>query len=240
MILTAISPRFAISILFIFITSFLISVVYICYWVLGAWLGFALRPELCALCPVPHAPCHMPLALKWHVPMLSCRYFHPFIIKCIQSRQDFLPSHRRINYFIDISAFISNEWVGNSIAIFFYKLFFKFNRVFRFSKFSSVQNCNSSIGSHNCNFSGRPCKAEIATKVFAVHNNECSTVCLTEYDGYFRNRCFTVGKKQLCSMPNNTCMFLINTRKKPRDIFECNHRYIKSITKPYKSCTFGR
>src|SRR5450759_1528874 len=181
-----------------------------------------------------------PFSLQRHIPMLSCRHLNPFIIKCIQRRQDFFTCDRRINYLIYISAFISNKGVCNFITIFFYELFFKFNRVYRFSKFFSIENCNSSIRTHYGNLCRWPGKTEIATKVFTVHNNKCSSVSLPEYYCNFRNSCFTISEKQFGAMSYNACMFLVNTRQESWNIFECYYGYIKGIAKPDKPCALCR
>ena len=132
--------------------------------------------------------------------MFPCRHFYPFIIKCIKSRDNFFPCHCRINNLINISAFICNKRICNFIAVFFNQFFFKFNRIFRFSKFFPVKNCNCSIRSHNSNFCGRPGKTEITSKIFTVHNNECSAVSFSENDSYLRYSSFAVCKQQFCAM----------------------------------------
>src|SRR5664280_337636 len=142
--------------------------------------------------------------LQWHISMLPCRYFDPFIIKCIQSGKDLFPCDCRINYFIYISAFVGNKWVRDFITIFFNELLFKFNRVLRFSKFFSVEDSNGSIRTHHRDFGRWPCKTEITSKVFTIHNNKCSSIRFPEYYCYFRNSSFAICEKQFGSMPDYT------------------------------------
>src|ERR1035437_3147873 len=176
-------------------------------------------------------------ALKSHVPSLSGRNLNPFIIKRIQNKDNFFPCDCRINYFVNISAFVGNKWVRDFIAIFFNKLLFKFNWVLRLCKFFSVEDSNGPIRTHHCDFGRWPCKTEITSKVFTVHNNKSSSICFPQYYCYFRNSSFAICEKQFGTMSDNTRMCLIDTRKESGNIFECDYRYIKSITKSYKSRT---
>src|SRR5512133_2101778 len=106
--------------------------------------GYVVRGAWCVLhgaCWIQDAPrTSHPAPLQRHISMLSGRHLDPLIIKCVQCREDLLPCDRRIYYFIDISAFVSDEWICNLITILLYEFFLKLDWIGRFCKFFSVEN----------------------------------------------------------------------------------------------------
>ena len=64
------------------------------------------------------------------------------------------------------------------------------------------------VGSHDCDFSSRPCKVHIASKFLATHDYVCATVSLTEYYRDLRNRCLGVCVEHLCAVPYDSALLL--------------------------------
>src|SRR5664280_128995 len=145
-----------------------------------------------------------------------------------------------INYLVDVTALICNKRICYFVAVFLYKLFFKLCRIFGFCQFFPIKNRYRSVRTHYCYFGSRPCEAEVASQVLAVHYNKGSTISFPQNDCNLRNSGFAVCKEHFCAVADNAGMLLVNTWEKPGYISKGQDWDIKGITEPYKSCTFCR
>ena len=72
-------------------------------------------------------------------------------------------------------------------------------------------------------------EVHISTNRFTIHNDVCTSVSLTCNYCYFRNSSFCISVYNLCTVTDNTIVFLCTSWQEPRYIFECYNRNIETV-----------
>lgn len=161
--------------------------------------------------------------LQRHVTVFLWRIAYTLILSHFKCLNQFITSIFRKNDFIDIALFSCTIRIREFLLVFFYSLSFFFRRSF------TIQNIHSTVCSHYSNFSCRIREVHISTNRFTIHNDVCTSVSLTCNYCYLRNSSFCISVYNLCTVTDNTIVFLCTSWQESRYIFECYNRNIETV-----------
>ena len=97
------------------------------------------------------------------------------------------------------------------------------------AQFFAVENVDSTLAAHDCEFCGRPCDIPIASNMLAAHDIVGAAIGLARDDCELWHRRFTVRVEQLGPVLDEPAKLLFCARQEARDIFEGEDRHIETI-----------
>lgn len=159
--------------------------------------------------------------LKRKIRMFLRRIRLPFVGKHLETSNQPQTGYRRINHFIHISQFRRPVRIGKLPAIIILKFFPFFFGVSGLIYILTEKNIHSSIRSHHSYFGSRKSKIDISADMLGAHHIISATVCFAGDNRNFRHCSLTISIKQFCPVTNNSAIFLIDSRKESRHIYQC-------------------